>query len=74
MLRCPVTGQAVNVISEDRLLHLNARILTGEVSNVGGDAVDKPWTGGLESEDGQRIYPLHEGVPVLLEGESIHLG
>jgi len=35
--------------------------------------VDEPLAEALVTDDGKRVYPVNDGIPVLLEGESIQM-
>ncbi|MCJ7592090.1 MAG: Trm112 family protein [Woeseiaceae bacterium] len=71
ILRCPVTHKGLSVLKKDKLDRVNAAINAGELKNQEGSAVTKALTEALVTDDGKRIYPVDDGIPVLLEGESI---
>ena len=72
ILRCPVTHKGLSVLKKDKLDKLNAAIAAGDVSTLDGDRVESPLAEALVTDDGKRLYPVNDGIPVLLEGESIH--
>ncbi len=74
MLRCPTSGARVRLADEATLTALNARILKGEVTNLGGEKVDRPLTAALVREDGARLFPFHDAIPVMRESGAIALG
>ena len=73
ILACPETKQPVHLAEQDLLDQLNARIARGEVTNRGGEKVEKALSGGLVREDGAYLYPIDDGIPVMLIDEAIPL-
>ena len=73
ILVCPETKQPVALASEDLLRKLAQDIEAGKVRNRGGEKVTKPITEGLVREDGKILYPVDDGIPVMLIEESIEL-
>jgi uncharacterized protein YbaR (Trm112 family) len=71
ILRCPVTHKGLSVLKKDKLEKLNAAIASGSVSTLDGTQLDAPLDEALITDDGKRLYPVNDGIPVLLEGESI---
>lgn len=71
ILRCPVTHKGLSVLKKDKLDKLNAAIEAGDVTTLDGAALDTPLAEALITDDGKRLYPVNDGIPVLLEGESI---
>ncbi|MBT8082670.1 MAG: hypothetical protein KJP08_04230 [Gammaproteobacteria bacterium] len=73
ILRCPVTHKRLSVLEKDKLEKLNRAIEAGDVTTLEGVALAAPLTEALVTEDGKRLYPVNDGIPVLLESESIHV-
>ena len=73
ILVCPETKQPVALASEEVLSKLGQGIEAGKVRNRGGEKVTKPITEGLVREDGKILYPVDDGIPVMLIEESIEL-
>ena len=57
----------------DKLEKVNAAIAAGDVATHDGERVAEPLAEALVTDDGKRLYPVNDGIPVLLEGESITL-
>ncbi|MEZ5976213.1 MAG: hypothetical protein R3F17_00440 [Planctomycetota bacterium] len=74
LLACPATRQKLAQADSSVLAKLNARIAAGGVKSVGGQAVGQPVEAGLVREDGQILYAIRDGIPVLLVDEGIPLG
>jgi uncharacterized protein YbaR (Trm112 family) len=73
ILVCPETKQPVSLASEELLSKLAQQIEAGTLRNRGGEKVAKPITEGLVREDGKILYPVDDGIPVMLIEESIEL-
>ena len=68
---CPVTRLPLELLGSDRLSQLNQAISTGKVRNSAEAAVAAPLAEALITRDGHYVYPIHDGIPVLLEEQSI---
>ncbi len=73
ILVCPETKQPVKPADAAVLERLNAEIKAGNLRNRGGEAVAKELAEGLVREDGRMLYPVEDGIPVMLIEESIEL-
>ena len=71
ILRCPVSHKGLSVLKNDKLERINAAIHAGNLVNHEGVKLAKPLSEALVTDDGKRIYPVADGIPVLLEDESI---
>ncbi len=73
ILRCPVTHKELSLASGTTLKGVNAAIGDGTLSNRDGRVLDQPLDEALVTDDGKVLYPIANGIPVLLEGESINM-
>jgi len=73
ILRCPVTHKGLAVAKTDLLDRVNAAIASGELSNRDGNLLSGALEEALVTDDEKLVYPVANGIPVLLEGESISL-
>jgi uncharacterized protein YbaR (Trm112 family) len=73
ILRCPVSHKGLSVLKKDKLERLNAAIAAGDVANQDGVRLVEPLSEALITDDGKRVYPIADGIPVLLEGEGISM-
>ena len=73
ILVCPETKQPVAMASDDILAQVNERISAGSLRNRGGEKVEKAVSEALVREDGKMLYPVDDGIPVMLIEESIEL-
>jgi len=73
ILVCPETKQPIALASADVLARINAEIDAGRLRNRGGETVKTRISEGLVREDGRILYPVDDGIPVMLIDESIEL-
>jgi uncharacterized protein YbaR (Trm112 family) len=73
ILVCPETKQPVALATAECLEELNQKIRSGELRNRSGEPVAKEITEALVREDGKVLYPVDDGIPVMLIDESIEL-
>jgi uncharacterized protein YbaR (Trm112 family) len=73
ILRCPITHKGLTVARSDLLGRINAAIADGRLRNSDGEPLTRPLEEALVTDDGNVVYPVDDGIPVLLERESINL-
>lgn len=73
ILRCPVTHKELSMAGSQVLDRVNMAIGEGRISNRDGRVLDEALTEALLTDDGKVLYPVADGIPVLLEGESIDM-
>ena len=73
ILACPESRQPVHVADEATISEINAAITAGTAKNRDGETVAEAIESGLIREDGAYLYPVREGIPVMLIGEAIPL-
>ena len=71
ILCCPISKQPVFPLNEEKLATVNAAIAAGQVTQADNTVVEKPLSEGLITKNKQRIYRIDDGIPVMLEEESI---
>ena len=74
LLRCPQTMQTLSVASPEQLARLEASRAAGTLRDRTGKPVVEPISEGLIRADGLRLFPIREGIPVLLLEEAVPLG
>jgi uncharacterized protein YbaR (Trm112 family) len=72
-LRCPVTHKGLSQARSDTLRTINAAIDAGKLSSHDGRVLAEPLSEALITDDGKVVYPVADGIPVLLEDESIDM-
>lgn len=73
LLRCPDDGSRLGYAPADLVERLNAAIAAGELQTIGGASLSGALIGGLIRADGARLYPVVDGITVLLADEAIAL-
>jgi uncharacterized protein YbaR (Trm112 family) len=73
ILHCPVTHKGLSVAKPATLKTVNVAIAAGELSNRDGQTITEPLEDALVTDDGKVLYPIADGIPVLLEGESVNM-
>jgi uncharacterized protein YbaR (Trm112 family) len=71
ILCCPETKQDVELLGDDMVKRINARIAQGGLKNRGGDEVKEPVDGALLRQDRKFFYPIREDIPIMLIDEAI---
>ena len=73
LLRCPRTGGELRLAGAEELAEYNEGAGEGRLSNAAGRKLTRAMEGALVSECGSWLYPVHEGIPVLLVEEAVAL-
>ena len=68
---CPLTKLPLEPLGAARLLRLNKAIRAGAVKNNSNDNLSEDLTEALITRDSRFVYPVRDGIPILLEEESI---
>ena len=68
---CPTTKLPLELLAMDRLDDLNAAIRAGDIKNQADAPLTEELPEALITRDGRRVYPVRDGIPILLEDECI---
>ena len=71
MLVCPTSRQPLRGATAPEIEQANAAIAQGSVRNRGGSPVSTSLSDALATPDGAWVYPVQQGIPILLSGEAI---
>jgi len=71
---CPVTRTPLERLSERELAELNQRVAAGRIKNRDDTVVSEHLDEALVTRAGKLIYPVRDGIPVLLEDQAMPLG
>ncbi len=74
ILVCPETRTPVRMADDDLLMSLNRAVEAGRVHNRRGDVLTDPVEAGLVREDGTVLYPIRDGIPIMLIDEAVPVG
>jgi uncharacterized protein YbaR (Trm112 family) len=70
---CPVTRSPLELLQERELGALNELIVAKRIKNREDAVVDAPLDEALVTRSGKLIYPVRDGIPVLLEEQAMPL-
>lgn len=68
---CPLTKLPLQLLDAERLGRLNAAIRAGTLHDRAGRPVADSLAEALVTRDGRLVYPVRDGIPILLEPEAI---
>jgi uncharacterized protein YbaR (Trm112 family) len=73
ILVCPETQAPLRVADAALIARLNRFAAEGRLKNRVGRLVEGPIDGGLIRQDGRLLFPIVDGLPVMLIDEAIPL-
>ena len=73
ILVCPETRAPLKLADDALLDRLRAAIRAGTLRTRAGETFDRSLDGGLVRDDGAVLYPIVDGIPILLMDEAIEL-
>ncbi|MGD8430165.1 MAG: Trm112 family protein [Ectothiorhodospiraceae bacterium] len=71
VLCCPMTKVPVRPLTRDELDRVNQAIADGQLRYLDNTPVESTLAEGLVTENGQRVYRVDDGIPVMLEDRAI---
>jgi uncharacterized protein len=73
VLCCPVTRSPLELLPERELAELNQRIAARRIKSCDDALIDEPLDQALVTRSGKLVYPVRDGIPVLLEDQAMPL-
>ena len=73
ILRCPITQKGLSTARPETLSRVNQAIEAGQLSNREGNVLTDRLSDALITDDHKLLYPVANGIPVLLESESVNI-
>jgi len=70
---CPVTRSSLELLPEAELTVLNELIGARRIKNREDAVIEAPLQEALVTRSGKLIYPIRDGIPVLLEDQAMPL-
>ena len=71
ILCCPSTRQPLLMLQAQEIEAINRAVANGSLRRADGSTQAEPLTEGLITRDRKLIYRIEDGIPVLLQDESI---
>lgn len=73
ILVCPEQRTPLSPADDELISALNRGVAEGRLKNRAGELVEKTLDGALVREDRQVVYPIFDGIPIMLIDEAIPL-
>ena len=73
ILRCPITHKRMSFANREIVARVNEAIDAGTLSNRDGQVISTTWSDALITDDEKLLYGIRDGIPVLIEGESVRM-
>jgi uncharacterized protein len=70
-LLCPASRTSLAMADAALVKRLNEAAAAGRLTNVAGQNVERPMEAALIREDRTVVYPIRDGIPILLMDEGI---
>ena len=71
VLQCPISGSKLHVLSPAEIAPVRSRLARGELAHAAGAPVQMEIDQALASEDGELIYPIADGILILVPAFAI---
>ena len=73
IIRCPITGQPLEVAGSEIVEKLRSQSQAGQLASHKGIVIDQPFDAGLVDQSHTYFYRIQDGIPSLLPDEAIRI-
>jgi uncharacterized protein YbaR (Trm112 family) len=73
LLRCPIDGSRLQLLTKSEVLRINAAIESGNLRDRLDQRIGCPLDAGLLNRQASRVYPVRGGIPSLVADEAVEL-
>ena len=73
MLRCPIDGSRLHLLTDDEVLRINSALESGNLRDRLDQRISCPLDAGLLNRQANRAYPVRGGIPSLVSDEAVEL-
>ena len=73
LLRCPIDGSRLQLLTKSEVLRINAAIESGNLRDRLDQRIGCPLDTGLLNQQASRVYPVRGGIPSLVADEAVEL-
>ena len=73
ILCCPEDHSKLTPASGSLVAEINSAIRRGQIQNRAGRIIEQTTDGGLARTGGDVVYPIIDGIPVLVRDEAIEI-
>lgn len=73
MLRCPVDGARLRLLTADEVSRINLALKAGTLRDRVDQRISSPVDAGLLNRQANRFYPVRGGIPSLVADEAVDL-
>lgn len=71
VLCCPISKIPVRLLNREELRRVNEAIAAGQLRHLDSSTVEAPLAEGLITDNGERVYRVDDGIPIMLEERAI---
>ena len=71
IIRCPTTKQTLLLLTANQLDQINRKVADGVLHYADGSLVADELVEGLITDNGETVYRIDSGIPIMLEDRSI---
>ncbi len=73
MLRCPIDGSGLQLLTDEEVARINLALETGGLRDRLDQRISSALDAGLLNRQANRVYPVRGGIPSLVADEAVDL-